>query len=127
VHRRVADLACDRGVPAPSYSTVRSVVAAIDHRLRTLAHQGDAAYRDQFELVHRRTAARPNEQWQADHTLLDVQVLDAQRQPVRPWLTVVLDDYSRAVAGYTIFLGEPTAGYAQHPVGHLYYVERPSR
>jgi putative transposase len=56
VHRRVADLACDRGVPAPSYSTVRSIVAAIDPGLRTLAHQGHAAYRDQFELVHRRTA-----------------------------------------------------------------------
>ncbi len=81
VHRRVADLARDRGLPVPSYSTVRSVVAAIDPGLRTLAHQGDAAYRDQFELVHRRAAARPNEQWQADLTLLDVQVLDAKRQP----------------------------------------------
>jgi putative transposase len=109
VHRRVADLARDRDLAAPSYSTVRAVVAAIDPGLRTLAHQGDAAYRDQFELVHRRTAARPNEQWQADHTLLDLQVLDAKRQPARPWLTVVLDDYSRAVAGYTVFLGDPTA------------------
>lgn len=109
VHRRVSDLALDRGLPAPSYSTVRSVVAAIDPGLRTLAHAGDAAYRDQFELVHRRSAARPNEQWQADHTLLDLQVLDAKQQPARPWLTVVLDDYSRAVAGYTVFLGDPTA------------------
>jgi len=44
-----------------------------------------------------------------DHTLLDVQILDAKQQPARPWLTVVLDDYSRAVAGYTVFLGDPTA------------------
>jgi len=109
VHRRVSDLARDRGLPAPSYSTVRSVVGAIDPGLRTLAHSGDAAYRDQFELVHRRSATRPNEQWQADHTLLDLQVLDAKQQPARPWLTVVLDDHSRAVAGYTVFLGDPTA------------------
>jgi len=109
VHRRVSDLARDRALPAPSYSTVRSVVAAIDPGLRTLAHSGDAAYRDEFELVHRRSAARPNEQWQADHTLLDLQVLDAKQQPARPWLTVVLDDHSRAVAGYTVFLGDPTA------------------
>ncbi len=85
------------------------MVAAIDPGMRTLAPQGDAAYRDQFELVHRRTATRLNEQWQADHTLLDVQVLDARQQPARPWLTVVLDDHSRAVAGYTVFLGDPTA------------------
>ena len=29
-------------------------------------------------------------------------------RPARPWLTVILDDHSRAVAGYTVFLGEPT-------------------
>ncbi len=109
VHRRVSDLAHERGVPAPSYSTVRVIVAAIDPGLRTLAFSGDTAYRDRFELVLRRTAARPNEQWQADHTLLDVQVLDRRSQPVRPWLTVLLDDYSRAVTGYTLFLGAPTA------------------
>lgn len=109
VHRRVSDLAIAQGLPAPSYSTVRGIVAAIDPGLRTLALHGDAAYRDQFELVLRRQAARPNEQWQADHTLLDVQVLDRRGQPLRPWLTLVLDDYSRAVAGYTLLLSDPTA------------------
>ena len=109
IHRRVGDLARHRGLPAPSYSTVRSIVTAVDPGLRTLALHGDAAYRDRFELVHRRSAARPNEQWQADHTLLDLQILNAKQQPTRPWLTVVLDDHSRAVAGYTVFLGDPTA------------------
>ncbi len=109
IHRRVAGIARHRGLPAPSYSTVRSIVTGIDPGLRTLALHGDAAYRDRFELVHRRSAARPNEQWQADHTLLDLQILDAKQQPARPWLTVVLDDHSRAVAGYTVFLGDPTA------------------
>jgi len=109
IHRRVGDLARHRGLPAPSYSTVRSIVTGIDPGLRTLALHGDAAYRDRFELVHRRSAARPNEQWQADHTLLDLQILDAKQQPARPWLTVVLDDHSRAVAGYRVFLGDPTA------------------
>lgn len=109
IHRRVSGLAQDRGVPAPSYSTVRAVIAAIDPGLRTLAQHGDAAYRDRFELVYRRTATGPNEQWQADHTLLGVAILDKKGEPVRPWLTIVLDDYSRAVAGYTLFLGAPTA------------------
>jgi putative transposase len=26
-----------------------------------------------------------------------------------PWLTIIMEDYSRAIAGYTIFLGAPTA------------------
>lgn len=109
VHRRVGDIATNRGLSPPSYSSVRAVIGAIDPGLRTLAHEGDAAYRDRFELVFRRTAARPNEQWQADHTLLDIMVLGKNGAPVRPWLTVVLDDYSRAVAGYTLFAGAPSA------------------
>jgi putative transposase len=40
---------------------------------------------------------------------LDVMVLDETGKPARPWLTVILDDHSRAVAGYTVFLGDPTA------------------
>ena len=103
IHRRVSDIATDRGLSPPSYSSVRAIIGAIDPGLRTLAQDGDAAYRDRYELVFRRTAARPNEQWQADHTLLDIMVLGQNGPAVRPWLTVVLDDYSRAVAGYTLF------------------------
>jgi len=109
IHRRVSDIALDRGLPRPSYSSVRSVIAALDPGLRTLAQHGDAVYRDQFELVFRRNAGRPNEQWQVDHTLLDVEILDRTGSPVRPWLTVVLDDYSRGIAGYTVFIGAPNA------------------
>lgn len=54
-------------------------------------------------------AERPNEQWQADHTELDIMVLDQSGKPARPWLSVILDDHSRAVSGYTPFLGAPTA------------------
>ena len=34
---------------------------------------------------------------------------DERGTPVRPWLTVILDDYSRAVAGYRLSLSAPTA------------------
>lgn len=68
-----------------------------------------AAYRDEHELVHRREASAANEMWQADHTILDILVLDDAVSPVRPWLTVVLDDHSRAIAGYFISLDAPSA------------------
>ena len=109
VHRQAVRIAGERGWPPPSYSTVRSIVAALDPGLVTLAHRGADAYRDGYELVQRREASRPNEQWQADHTQLDLLVLDHAGRPARPWLTVILDDHSRAVAGYTVFLGAPTA------------------
>jgi putative transposase len=67
------------------------------------------AYRETFDLLYRREASRPNDLWQADHTPLDLWVLDEHRRPARPWLTVVLDDHSRAVAGYALSLHAPSA------------------
>lgn len=66
----------------------------------TLAHDGPTALRDRYELLYRRQSDRPNALWQADHTELDLLVLDADGTPARPWLSVALDDCSRAVAGY---------------------------
>ncbi len=103
MHRWITDVAPTKGWPKPSDSTVRSIIAAIAPGLRTLALDGDTAHRDRYELVLRRTADGPNDQWQCDHTLLDLTVLDARQRPARPWLTVVSNDYSRALAGYTVF------------------------
>lgn len=61
------------------------------------------------ELVYRRRAERPNQIWQADHTQLDILILGASGKPDRPWLTTVMDDYSRAICGYTVFTGAPSA------------------
>lgn len=44
-------------------SSIRAIVAAIDPGLKTLAHEGESAYRDRFESVYRRTSARVNEQF----------------------------------------------------------------
>lgn len=108
IWRQAAQAAAGHDWPAPSYSTVYAIVAAIDPHLVTLAHEGSGALRDRFELVYRRQAEHPNAIWQADHTELDLLVVDADGRPSRPWLTVVLDDCSRAIAGYSLFLGAPS-------------------
>ena len=75
----------------------------------TLAHRGSAAYRDNYEMIWRHRAEQPNATWQADHTELDIVILDTNQQPVRPWMTGILDDHSRAVCGYMVFLRAPSA------------------
>jgi putative transposase len=60
-------------------------------------------------LIHRREAAVPNEIWQADHTELDLWVIAPSGKPARPWLTIIEDDHSRAIAGYAVNLGAPSA------------------
>ncbi len=109
IRRRACEVAEREGWPDPGYKLVWSIVRGVDPALMTIAHEGEQAYRQAYDLIHRREASRPNEIWQADHTELDIRVLDDQGESVRPWLTVVLDDYSRAVAGYYLTFAAPSA------------------
>lgn len=92
----------------PSYRTVKRVIDSIDPSLITYAHQGRQAYKNQYDLVYRTEADGPNMIWQADHTVLDV-LIQSKSGNRKPWLTIVLDDYSRAIAGYSISFDAPSA------------------
>jgi putative transposase len=109
LHREVTKIATERKVAAPSYATVHAIVRVLDPALTTLVHEGPAAFRNRYELIHKHRAEAPNALWQADHTPLDILVVDANGKPARPWLTIIIDDYSRAIAGYMAFLGAPSA------------------
>jgi putative transposase len=100
VHHTAAAVATAQGWPVPSYTTVREIVRGVEVSLVTLAHQGTKAYQLAYDLVYRRESAAPNGMWQSDHTELDLLVLGPAGAPARPWLTVILDDHSRAVPGY---------------------------
>ncbi|WP_243399702.1 Mu transposase C-terminal domain-containing protein [Arthrobacter glacialis] len=109
IHQQANKVATRQGWPPVSYSTVRSIISTMDPGMLTLAHQGPVAYRDQYELVWRRRAERPNAVWQADHTQLDLLILGADGKTIRPWLTTILDDHSRAICGYMVFTGAPSS------------------
>jgi putative transposase len=47
--------------------------------------------------------------WQADHTPLDILLLDEHGEGAKPWLTAIEDDYSRAIVGYRLSFQEATA------------------
>ncbi len=108
ITRMTTRICAEKGWPVPGYAQVRKVVAQLDPGMRVLALEGPVAYRDKYELALRRRADHPNAIWQADHTMLDILIRGADGQPTRPWLTIVLDDYSRAITGYMILLGAPT-------------------
>jgi putative transposase len=109
VHRRALQVAERQGWAPPSYATVHAIVRTLDPAMVTLAHDGDKRYRETFDLIHRRETERPNDIWQADHTELDLWVIDSSGQPARPWLTIIEDNHSRAVAGYAVSLDAPSA------------------
>jgi putative transposase len=109
IHRRVCELARQRQLTPPSYGVVYNIVRQLPSGLTTLAHQGTKAYQQRFDLLHRREADGPNTIWQADHCVLDVLLVREGQAPAKPWLTVVLDDYSRAIAGYFLTFEAPSA------------------
>ena len=108
IYREVRTEMKARGLDAAGYTAVAGIVRGIEPARIAVATDA-AAYRDLHELVHRRDATAANEMWQADHTVLDVLVLGDGGVPVRPWLTVVMDDYSRAIAGFFLTTAAPSA------------------
>lgn len=114
LHRKVGRIAAQRGEKAPSYAVVYDIVHQLPADLVTLAHEGPKAYANTYELVHRREAESPNAIWQADHTLLDILLLRENEtvtkpRAVKPWLTIIIDDYSRAIAGYFLSFDAPSS------------------
>ncbi|GJE39808.1 MULTISPECIES: Mu transposase C-terminal domain-containing protein [Methylobacterium] len=109
IHRRITAVAEAKGWPPPSYGTTWAILSRLDPAMVTLALDGPTVFRDRYELICRHRASMPNALWQADHTLLDIMALDEDGRPVRPWLTTVIDDHSRAIAGTMLFLGAPSA------------------
>jgi putative transposase len=109
IHRQVVEIAKTQGWKPPSYERVRLIIKSLDPALVTLAHQGAAAYREEFDLLYRREATHANAMWQADHTPLDVWLLDEAGKPAKPYLTAIEDDYSRMIVGYRLSFQTATA------------------
>jgi putative transposase len=51
-----------------------------------------------------------NQVWQSDHTSIDVLVVDSSGEVLgRPWLTTIVDSYSRCVVGYYLGMERPSS------------------
>lgn len=111
VHHLVCTYAEEHNLPTPSYTVVRGICHALPADVVCMAREGAQAWRDQFEPILRFESSRPNECWQIDHCQLDILVVDLESGRVlgRPWLTLVLDTYSRAVMGYHLSLKTPNS------------------
>jgi putative transposase len=109
IHRHAVTLAERLGEPPPTYRIVHAVISDLDPALLTLAREGTKVYTEAFDLIYRHEATGPNAVWQADHTELDIWLKDGRGQPEKPWLTIVLDDYNRAIAGYALSFSDQSA------------------
>ncbi len=107
--RRVCKLA---GLEPPSRKAVHARIAARPPREMVKSREGAKAARNRFAMVKpglRPTA--PPVGVQTDHPLDYLHLVDEKsRQPIgRPWLTLLLDVYSRCVLGFWVSLDPPSA------------------
>jgi putative transposase len=109
IYRQVCSFADASGEPRPSYWMVYDLMRRLPANLVTLAHEGGKIYSETYDLVHRREASSPNAIWQADHSQLDILVLKEDGSVAMPWLTVVIDDHSRVIAGYYLAFDAPSS------------------
>ena len=109
VHRQVTEVAEREGWPVPSYSSVYAIIRGIDPAMRHPRARGLQAL--QGGVRPGATAGRPPAERDLagrPHPARPVGAHPAGR-PGRPWLTLIEDDHSRAVAGYAVNLGAPSA------------------
>jgi putative transposase len=104
---------CDAaGLKPPSRKAIQARVSARSLRELVKAREGPEAARQAFAPV--RPGLRPSsplEIVQIDHTKVDIQLVDDLSRAVvgRPWLTLVLDVFSRSVLGFYLSFDAPSA------------------
>jgi putative transposase len=100
----------EKELPAPSYTVVLDIFHQLDRRLKVLAHEGDAAYEQEFDPLLRREADHPNDMWQCDHKELKIWAVDPiTGRTGKVWITAIIDDFSRVVPGYLLGVGKPNS------------------
>jgi putative transposase len=118
----LAAAAATRGEPfamrVPSRKTIVAFVGALPPAVRLARARGVERWlKEGAPKALYEPARAGNEYHQIDHTPLDVVVrvlVAATWIPVRPFLTLILDVYSRAVMGFTVSLQGPDAFTTAH-------------
>ena len=105
----------------PSRKAIKARILARSPKELTVARQGTEAARQQYTPVA--PGLRPSTPLtivQIDHTLVDIQLADDLSRAVlgRPWLTLLLDVFSRSVLGFHLSFDPPSAAGVALAVAH---------
>ena len=109
IHTLVQKYCSLNNIKVPSYRTVCRIIDNISDDIILLNTKGSKAYKQSYDLLHRWSASSANEIWQADHVLIDIKIETDTGTAQQPWLTVIIDDYSRGICGYELSFLSPSA------------------
>jgi putative transposase len=110
LHREITRRCRAEDLPVPAKSTVQRRVHKLSRKVAAARRQGRGAAEAQTMRPGALRIDRPNALWQIDHSPADVVIVDVEtRAPIgRPWITLVVDVASRAIAGLHISLEAPS-------------------
>ena len=113
VHRVIVTECKNLNLKPPHENTIRKRIDAISQVKQLAKRFGHNKAAEKFEPIrgHFPGAETPFSVYQMDHTLLDIIVVDEEdRRPVgTPTITMIIDVYSRMVAGFSISFEPPGA------------------
>lgn len=122
VIEEVGLLCSQRKLKKPHNNTVRNRVNEISGRTKMERRRGKKAAAENYEPIRGSFpgADYPLAVVQMDHTPMDVIVVDEHtRQPIdRPYLTIVIEVFSRMLLGFAIYLEKPSAFTSGLAIAH---------
>ena len=89
VYRQIAESCQMKQLPIPGYWIVLDIYRKLDKRLKTLAHEGDKAYEQEFDPLLMREAKCQNDTWQCDHKDLKIWAIDHNGRVGKVQLTAI--------------------------------------
>jgi putative transposase len=109
IYTEVSKMAEKANLSTFSYKQVRLLFDRTPTDMRRIIADGQRAGFEKAGIVARRVEAFPNQHWQMDATELDSWTLDmATGVWFHPWMTSVIDGYSRVIMAATYHRDEPT-------------------
>jgi len=113
IHEQVSKMAEKEGMAKFSYKQIKTLFARTPTDMRKIIVDGERAGFEQAGIVARRVEGFPNEVWQMDATELDSWALDMSSGVwYRPWMTTIIDCYSRVILSAIFHRHEPTTADA---------------
>ena len=110
IHSLCAQTAHQQSKRPPSYATVRRIISIIPKSVSSY-HRNRREYLDNFQVIGKLYQAKyPGELFLIDHRELDVMIVkNSNGKAYRPYITTVMDQYSRALVGYYLGFEPPSS------------------
>lgn len=103
-YNEIERLCKQRKYAVPSENTVRNFIKRISQQVKISRRQGPKTAKQIYEPVTGKSheSIAPLHWCEMDHTIADIMLVDELTRKVigRPWVTVVIDVYSRAILGF---------------------------